>query len=115
MEQNHIQSPDKKSNSFAVFSLAVGVFALFACISPPMQLVLGAAALMAADMSRNGRPMTGPAVAGTIMGICGILCSFLFLGFYIFTIRMLDNPDYVAMQRELMRQYQDIFSSFSPN
>ena len=105
MEQNHIQSPDKKSNSFAVFSLAVGVFALFACISPPMQLLLGAAALMAAYMSRNG----------TIMGICGILCSFLFLGFYIFTIRMLDNPDYVAMQRELMRQYQDIFSSFSPN
>ena len=115
MEQNHIQSPDKKSFSFAVFSLAVGVFALFACISPPMQLLLGAAALMAAYMSRNGRPMTGPAVAGTIMGICGILCSFLFLGFYIFTIRMLDNPDYVAMQRELMRQYQDIFSSFSLN
>ena len=115
MEQNHIQSPDKKSNTFAIFSLSVGIFALFACVSPPMQLLLGAAALMAAYMSRNGRPMTGPAIAGTIMGICGILCSFLFLAFYIITILMLDKPDYVAMQRELMRQYQDLFNAFSPN
>lgn len=113
MEQDHIQSPDKKSNTLAILSLAVGIFALFACISPPIQLLLGAAAMMAAYISRNGRPMTGPAVAGTIMGIFGILCSFAILGFYVFTIRMLDNPDYVAMQRELMRQYQDMFNAFN--
>lgn len=115
MEQNHIQSPDKKTNGFAFFSLAVGIFALFACVSPPIQLLLGAAALMAAYVSRNGRPMTGPAVAGTIMGICGILSSFLFLGCYVFTIRMLDDPNNVAMQREIMRQYQDMLDLFNAN
>lgn len=113
MEQNHIQSPDKKTSTFAFFSMAVGIFALFACISPPIQLLLGATALMAAYFSRNGQPMTGPAIAGTIMGIFGILCSFLFLAFYVFTIRMLDDPNNVAMQREIMRQYQDMFNAFS--
>ncbi|MCI9105111.1 MAG: hypothetical protein HFG56_05955 [Lachnospiraceae bacterium] len=113
MEQNHIQSPDKKTNPFAFFSLAVGIFALFACVSPPMQLLLGASALMAAYFSKNGRPMTGPAIAGTIMGICGILSSFVFLAFYIFTIRMFNDPNYVAMHRELMRQYQDMMNAFT--
>lgn len=113
MEQNHIQSPDKRTNTFAFFSLAIGIFALFACVSPPMQLFLGATALMAAYLSKNRQPMTGPAVAGTIMGICGILSSFIFLAFYVFTIRMLDDPNVVAMQREIMQQYQDMFNSFS--
>ena len=113
MEQNHIQSPDKKTNPFAFFSLAVGIFALFACVSPPMQLLLGASALMAAYFSKNGRPMTGPAIAGTIMGICGILSSFVFLAFYIFTIRMFNDLNYVAMHRELMRQYQDMMNAFT--
>ncbi len=112
MEQNHIQSPDRKSNTFAIFSMIVGIFALFACISPPMQLLLGATALIVAYISRNGRAMTGPAIAGTVMGIWGILCSFLVLGFYVFTIRMLDNPDYVAMQREILRQYQEMMDAF---
>ena len=113
MEQNHIQSPDKRPNTFAFFSLAVGIFALFACVSPPMQLLLGASALMAAYLSRNGRPMTGPAIAGTVMGICGILSSFVFLAFYVLTIRMLDDPNTVAMQREILQQYQDMLNSLT--
>ena len=113
MEQNHIQTPDKRTNTFAFFSLAVGIFALFACVSPPIQLLLGATALMAAYFSKNGQPMTGPAIAGTIMGICGIISSFVFLAFYVFTLRLLDDPNNVAMQREIMRQYQDILNTFT--
>ena len=46
------------------------------------------------------------------MGICGILCSFLMLGFYVLTIRMMDNPEYVAMQRAIMQQYQEMMDAF---
>ncbi len=113
MEPNHIQSTDRKSNNFAISSMIVGIFALFACISPPMQLLLGATALIVAYVSKNGRAMTGPAIAGTVMGVWGILCSFLVLVFYVFTIRMLDNPDYVALQREILRQYQDMMDAFN--
>ncbi|MCI8659949.1 MAG: hypothetical protein HFG54_06855 [Lachnospiraceae bacterium] len=112
MEPNHIQSPKTKSGNLPLFSMIVGVFALFACMSPPMQLLFGSTALIIAYLSRQGRPMSGPAVAGTIMGICGILCSFVMLGFYVLTIRMMDNPDFVAMQREIMKQYQDMFDAF---
>ncbi|NBH73496.1 hypothetical protein D3Z51_16065 [Clostridiaceae bacterium] len=113
MEQNHIQSPDKRTNTFAFFSLAIGIFALFACVSPPIQLLLGATALMAAYFSKNGQPMTGPAIAGTVMGICGVVSSFVFLAVYVLTMRMLDDPNYVAMQREMMRHYQDMLNTFT--
>lgn len=112
MEQNHIQPPNQKPGNLPLFSMIVGIFALFACMSPPMQLLFGSTALMIAYLSRQGRPMAGPAVAGSIMGICGILCSFLMLGFYVLTIRMMDNPEYVAMQRAVMQQYQEMMDAF---
>lgn len=112
MEANHPQPSNRKLSTLTLFSMIAGIMALFACMSPPVQLLFGSTALITAYMSRRGRPMAGPAVAGTIMGICGILCSFLMLGFYVFTIRMLDNPDYVAMQREILKQYQDMMDAF---
>ena len=50
-----------------------------------------------------------------VMGICGILSSFVFLAFYVLTIRMLDDPNTVAMQREILRQYQDMLNSLTNN
>jgi len=53
MEPNHIQSPNQKPGSLPLFSMIVGIFALFACMSPPMQLLFGSTALMIAYLSRQ--------------------------------------------------------------
>lgn len=112
MEQNHLPSSDRKTTLFSLFSIMAGITALFACVSPPLQLLCGATALMMAYLSKNRQPMSAPAIVGTFMGIWGIFCSFLILGLYVMTIRMLDDPVYAAMHREFMQQYQDMINAF---
>ncbi|MCI9183482.1 MAG: hypothetical protein HFG61_01225 [Lachnospiraceae bacterium] len=113
MEQNHLQPPDRKTAFFSMLSITAGILALFACMSPPLQLLCGAMALMMAYISKNRHSMSAPAIIGSLMGFWGIFCSFLVLGLYVMTIRMLDDPSYVAMHREFMRQYQDLINAFS--
>ncbi len=113
MEPNRLPSPQNKKNFFSLLSITAGIFALFACVSPPMQLLFGATALMMAYISKNNeRSLPVPAFVGSLLGIAGIFCSFAVLGLYVMTIRMLDDPGYVAMHREFMRQYQDMINSF---
>ncbi len=113
MEQNHLQPPDRKTAFFSMLSITAGILALFACMSPPLQLLCGAMALMMAYISKNRHSMSAPAIIGSLMGFWGIFCSFLVLGLYVMTIRMLDDPSYEAMHREFMRQYQDLINAFS--
>lgn len=114
MEQKPAPSPERRAAMWGRFSMIAGIAALFTCSSPPTQLLFGAMALIMAYMSRSiSRPLGRRnifAIIGTVLGVFGVLCSLLLAGCYVLSLRLMDDPSYAAMYRELMQQYQSMFS-----
>ncbi len=111
------QKPGQKKSLFynlALLSIVSGIFALTSCCNPPVQLVFGAAAVMLAWLSKNGRPMAVPAVIGMVMGIVSIILSILIFVQYIWAMDLMSDPNNAAMVKEVFRQYQEIFDSLIP-
>lgn len=110
MDQNNTPTLGKMSGAFSISSLIFGIFAIMSCISPPIQLLFGAAALMLAYLSKNGKRLTGLAVAGIILGMIGIIFSVLIFIYFMATVRLMDDPANIALFRQAMSQYQELFS-----
>lgn len=113
MEQNNMPDLGKMSGTLSIVSLILGIFAIMSCISPPVQLLFGAMALMTAYLSRNRKRLTGPAVAGTILGILGIIFSILLFIYFMATVRLMDDPANIALFQQAMSQYQDLINSLN--
>lgn len=113
MDQNNTPNLGKMSGTFSVVSLIFGIFALMSCISPPIQLLFGAMALMTAYLSRNEKRLTGPAVAGTVLGILGIIFSILIFIYFMATIRLMDDPANMALFRQAMSQYKELIDGLN--
>lgn len=110
MEQKPGQK-DSLYNKLSIFSIMAGVLALTSCCYPPVQLVLGAAAVMMAYLSKNSKPFTIPAIIGMIMGVLSIIISVLIFVQFVWAMDMMSDPSNAAMVKEIYRQYQDVFNN----
>lgn len=104
------QPPRKPTNHFANVSLAVGIFGLLSlcCMAFPIAIILGVGAISFAVLSRQGRPFSGPAIAGIVLGV---LCILLGIGefFYILAVSaFMRDPKNAAMFNALYEQLQSI-------
>lgn len=108
------QKPGQKDsfyNKLSIFSIMAGVLALTFCCYPPAQLVLGAASIMMAYLSKNRKPFTAPAIIGMIMGVLSIIISILIFVQFVWAMDMMSDPSNAAMVKEIYRQYQDVFNN----
>ncbi len=105
--------PNKTGNSvgrYAIFSLALGMFSIMSCSSPPVQLLLGSGAILLAYLSKDGKPFHKAAILGMILGILAIFSSFLMFFNFLFVLKLLDDPSYAALFRQILSQYQEMLN-----
>lgn len=110
-QSNSNNQPDTIFSRFPLFSLLCGIFALISCCTPPLQFFAGAAAVLLAYFSKQGKPMKKPALVGMILGIVSIVCSLLIFFYYMTAMQILGDPANAPLVRDIMRQYQDFFNS----
>lgn len=98
-------------STMAVLSMVLGIFSLVICCVPPLQLLLGAVSIFLAILSKKGRPFSGFAIAGLVMGILSIICSILVFLYFLLVMRMMQDPQYASMFQDLLKQYEDILKT----
>ena len=101
------ESP-KQKNSYATVSLVSGIFGLLTlcCMAFPIAIILGVGAIAFAVISKQGRPMTGPAIAGTILGA---FCIVLGIGEFLYILAVsafMKDPENAAMFNEIYNQLE---------
>lgn len=105
-------APKAPVNSMAVFSLIAGIMALITFYYPPLQLFLGASAVILAYISKRGGSYSGPSIAGTAIGIFAIICSILIFCLVIYSFNIMKDPANADLIRDIYKQYQDLFKQF---
>ncbi len=99
--QNYYQQGPPKRNNMALASMIIGIISIIACCMPIIQFPLGVAAIVLAVLSRKGRPFTGYAVAGLVLGIVSSVMS---VGLTILEGVMMSNPEFWAMYNSLLSE-----------
>lgn len=102
--------PAQRSGTATVSMICgiIGVLSLCACVAFPLSIILGVAAIILSFHSRKGRPFTGIAIAGLIMGILSLLLG-IAEGLYLIAFNfMLRDPQLAAMFDQLLEQYQNL-------
>lgn len=112
--QPHTTEKSQKpaANSMAVFSMIAGILACITFYYPPLQLFLGASAVILAYISKKGKDFSGFSVAGTATGIFSIVCSIIIFSLVVYSFSLIKDPANAEMIREIYRQYQEIFKQF---
>ena len=100
--------PPKQKNSYATVSLVSGIFGLLTlcCMAFPIAIILGVGAIAFAVISKQGRPMTGPAIAGIILGA---FCIVLGIGEFLYILAIsafMKDPENAAMFNEIYNQLE---------
>ncbi|HIT65384.1 MAG TPA: DUF4190 domain-containing protein [Candidatus Ventrimonas merdavium] len=101
------------SQRLPLFSLLAGIIGILFCCTPPVQLILGAAAVLLAWVSKNGRPYTRQSKAGLILGILSILCSILVFGNFVMAMNLIEDPANAELIRDLYDQTRDLMESIA--
>lgn len=98
----------KPTNGMALISMVcgiVGLLALCGCISFPISIILGVAAISLSILSKKGMPFCGLAIAGLVLGILSLIFGFL-EGIYIIAVNyILQDPDMMAYFNQMLEQY----------
>lgn len=98
----------KPTNSMALASMIcgiIGVLALCGCISFPLSIILGVAAICLSIFSKKGKPFTGYAIAGLVMGIISLILG-VAEGLYIIAVNfMLRDPNMAPIFDQILEQY----------
>lgn len=102
----------QKPNTLSALSLTAGILGLISCCVPPLQLLIGAAAIMLAVVSKKGRPFSGLAVAGLILGILSVICSILMFVNFAITMQFMQDPANAEIMDQIMEQYQTLFGIY---
>ncbi|MDD3254081.1 MAG: hypothetical protein PHV18_16225 [Lachnospiraceae bacterium] len=100
-------------NKCPAFSLFAGLLALTSCCYPPVQLVLGAAAVLMAYLSKNSGTMTSQAKIGTVLGVISICTSVLIFAQFVFAMHLMEDPANASLIKEVYRQYEEFFNSIT--
>lgn len=110
MEQQQPQPSAGNGNPLSarlpIFSLITGLLALISCCTPPMQMLLGASAIMLAYLSKQSSPQNGMARTGLILGILSVLCSLVIFFQYMAVMKLMRDPVNADFIKEVIRQYQ---------
>ena len=102
--------PKKQKNGFATAALACGVCAVLdlCCFTFPLAVIMGMAAIAFAIVSKKGQPMTGTAIAGTMLGVLAValgiaeFCTFLYL------YDLMRKPELIPYFNEWFRQVEQM-------
>lgn len=101
--------PQKPANRMAFVSMICGLLGLLSvcgCVTFPVSIVSGVAAICLAAFSKKGGPFTGQAVAGLVLGILAVIFG-LAAGFYLITMNlMLGDPNMAP----ILDQMQDMLN-----
>ena len=100
--------PPRQKNSYATVALVSGIFGLLTlcCMAFPIAIILGVGAIAFAVISKQGRPMTGPAIAGIILGA---FCIVLGIGEFLYILAVsafMKDPENAAMFNEIYNQLE---------
>lgn len=101
----------KETNGMATASFIcglIGFLLLCCCFAFPASILLGVAAIVLSVMSRKGRPSSGFAIAGLILGILSLLLGVAECAYLILVNTMLRDPDMAAMFDQMIEQYQSM-------
>ena len=98
----------KPKNSYGTVSPVSGIFGLLTlcCMAFPIAIILGVGAIAFAVISKQGRPMTGPAIAGIILGA---FCIVLGIGEFLYILAVsafMKDPENAAMFNEIYNQLE---------
>ncbi|MCD8223068.1 MAG: hypothetical protein LUD07_12970 [Clostridiales bacterium] len=106
----------------AILSLASGISSIAVIFNPPIELLLGACAVLLAWLFRiYNQKFSLLSIIGLVLGIIGILLSiFVFLN-YIAVIRLMDNPESLIQSikdpdlanqfREMLNYYREMLNN----
>lgn len=104
-ESNQYKEP-KETNTMAVISMVVGIIALISCCAFPFAILLGVAAIVLAILSKKGKPFSGFAIAGLVLGIMGVIFGLLMFAYIMFVTWMYQsNPDFF---NSIMNEYENL-------
>ena len=98
----------KPTNRMALASMICGIIGLLAlcgCISFPISIILGVAAICLSIFSKKGQPFTGYAIAGLVLGIISLILG-VAEGLYIIAVNfMLRDPNMAPIFDQILEQY----------
>lgn len=100
--------PVKQQNNMAVASMIVSIFGLLSCCFPPLQFILGMAALLLAIFSKKGKPFCGFAIAGLIMSIFCLVISIALTAYMAFAFAVMKDPQFAPIYNEIMEMYESM-------
>ncbi len=103
--QPYLQPPGQ-SNGMATAALVLGIFSLLSCCIPFIQFPLAVITIVLVILSKKGRPLTGFAVAGLVMGIISILISIGMTFYWGVVISMMKDPEFMDMYNKILEMYQ---------
>lgn len=98
--------PVREPNGMATASMVVGLFGFISnfCCCFPLGLILGIASIVLVILSKNGKPLTGYAIAGLILGILSIITSLLVCAYFVLMFSLAKDPQYAPMFNEMYNQ-----------
>lgn len=100
----------KEKNNFATGSLICGILGILplCCMMFPLAIIMGVGAIAFAVISKKGKPLRGPAIAGIILGIITILLGIGEFIYILFVYQMMQDPQYSDMFNQLYEQMEQM-------
>lgn len=117
-EEFYFMAPSESSKSAfricSTISLMCGILGIFSFFYPPIQLIFGSSALILSYLSRNCGSWRVSAIAGIILGILSVICSFVIFKEYMWIMGLLEDPAHSAEIREMFLEYRELIEQALP-
>ena len=111
-QNEYTTEPKKQKNGFATASLACSVCALLdlCCFTFPLAVIMGMDAIAFAIVSKKGQPMSGTAIAGTVLGVLAVALGVaeFFASLYIYDL--MRDPELIPYFSEWFRQIEQVMA-----
>ena len=106
-DSNLTHSP-KQTNTMAMASMICSIFgtlSLCCCVAFPVSIFLGVAAILLSILSKKGKPFSGYAIAGLILGTLSLILGIAEGAYMILINFMLRDPEIASIFDQLLQQY----------
>lgn len=102
--------PKKPKNGFATAAFACGVCAVLdlCCFTFPLAVIMGMAAIAFAIVSKKGQPMTGTAIAGTVLGVLTVALGIAEFVAFLYLYDLMREPELIPYFNEWFRQVEQM-------
>ncbi len=99
------EAPQKETNRLAVASMVVGIFAMLTCCIPFIQFPLAVTTIVLVILSKKGRPFSGFAIAGLVLGILAVIISIAMTIYWGVLISLMKDPEFMSIYNNLLESY----------